>query len=50
MPTLHLSAIPKTKKQVQEAELQIAQNVLVWVNDLCNALKNDYIRTSVESY
>ena len=50
MTTLHLSATPKTKKQVQEAELQIAQNVLVWVNDLCNALKNDYIRTSVESY
>ena len=47
MTTLHLSATPKTKKQVQEAELQIAQNVLVWVNDLCNALKNDYIRTSV---
>ena len=50
MTTLHLSATPKTKKQVQEAEIQIAQNVLVWVNDLCNALKNDYIRTSVESY
>ena len=33
-----------------EAQKQIAQNVLVWVNDLCNALKNDYIRTSVESY
>ena len=50
MTTLHLSATPKTKKQVQEAELQIAQNVLVWTNELCKALKNDYIRTSVESY
>ena len=50
MTTLHLSATPKTKKQVQEAQLQIAQNVLVWTNELCKALKNDYIRTSVESY
>ena len=50
MTTLHLSATPKTKKQVQEAQLQIAQNVLVWTNELCNALKNDYIHTSVESY
>ena len=50
MTAYHLSATPKTKKQVQEAQLQIAQNVLVWVNELCNALKNDYIHTSVESY
>ena len=50
MTTYHLSATPKTKKQVQEAQLQIAQNVLVWTNELCKALKNDYIRTSVESY
>ena len=50
MTTLHLSATPKTKKQVQEAQLQIAKNVLVWTNELCKALKNDYIRTSVESY
>ena len=50
MTAYHLSATPKTKKQVQEAQLQIAQNVLVWTNELCNALKNDYIHTSVESY
>ena len=50
MTAYHLSATPKTKKQVQEAQLQIAQNVLVWTNELCKALKNDYIHTSVESY
>ena len=50
MTTLHLSATPKTKKQVQEAQLQIAQNVLVWVNDLCNALKQDYINDSIRSH
>ena len=37
-------------EKTNEARKLIAQNVLVWVNDLCNALKNDYIRTSVESY
>ena len=50
MTAYHLSATPKTKKQVQEAQLQIAQNVLVWTNELCKALNNDYIHTSVESY
>ena len=37
-------------EKTNEARKLIAQNVLVWVNDLCNALKNDYIHTSVESY
>ena len=36
-------------EKTNEARKIVAQNVLVWVNDLCNALKNDYIRTSVES-
>jgi len=33
-----------------EARKLVAQNVLVWTNELCKALKNDYIHTSVESY
>ena len=33
-----------------EARKQIAQNVLVWVNDLCNALKQDYINDSIRSH
>ena len=37
-------------EKTNEARKLIAQNVLVWTNELCNALKNDYIRTSVESY
>ena len=37
-------------QQTLEARKLIAQNVLVWTNELCNALKNDYIHTSVESY
>jgi len=40
----------KEFEKTNEARKLVAQNVLVWVNDLCNALKNDYIRTSVESY
>ena len=40
----------KNKETGAKNQLQIAQNVLVWTNELCNALKNDYIRTSVESY
>ena len=37
-------------EKTNEARKLIAQNVLVWTNELCKALKNDYIRTSVESY
>jgi len=33
-----------------EARKLVAQNVLVWTNELCKALKNNYIHTSVESY
>ena len=37
-------------EKTNEARKLVAQNVLVWTNELCNALKNDYIHTSVESY
>ena len=33
-----------------EARKLIAQNVLVWTNDLCNALKQDYINDSIRSH
>ena len=33
-----------------EARKQIAQNVLVWTNDLCNALKQSYINDSIRSH
>jgi hypothetical protein len=34
-------------EQTYEARKLIAQNVLVWTNDLCNALKQNYINDSV---
>jgi len=37
-------------QQTLEAQKLVAQNVLVWTNELCKALKNNYIHTSVESY
>ena len=33
-----------------EARKLIAQNVLVWTNDLCNALKQNYINDSIMSH
>ena len=33
-----------------EARKQIAQNVLVWTNDLCKALKQNYVDDCVRSY
>ena len=33
-----------------EARKQIAQNVLVWTNDLCKALKQNYVDDCVSSY
>ena len=34
----------------EEARKQIAQNVLVWTNDLCNALKQNYINECVRHH
>ena len=37
-------------EKTNEARKLIAQNVLVWTNDLCNALKQDYINNSIRSH
>ena len=37
-------------EKTYEARKLIAQNVLVWVNDLCNALKQSYINDSIRSH
>lgn len=37
-------------EKTYEARKLVAQNVLVWVNDLCNALKQDYINDSIRSH
>ena len=44
MTTYHLSATPKTKKQVQEAQLQSAQNV----QDLCKTLEENHEQYVIE--
>ena len=42
MTTLHLSATPKTKKQVQEAQLQIESNVSKWVQTYADTITKNY--------
>ena len=42
--TTHLSATPKTKKQLQEVQLQIAQNV----QDLCETLEENHEQYVIE--
>ena len=42
MTTYHLSATPKTKKQVQEAQLQIESNVSKWVQTYADAITKNY--------
>ena len=37
-------------EKTYEARKLIAQNVLVWTNDLCNALKQNYINDSIRSH
>ena len=37
-------------EKTHEARKLVAQNVLVWVNDLCNALKQNYINDSIMSH
>lgn len=37
-------------EKTYEARKLVAQNVLVWVNDLCNALKQSYINDSIRSH
>jgi len=37
-------------QKTSEARKLIAQNVLVWTNDLCNALKQSYINDSIRSH
>ena len=37
-------------EKTYEARKQIAQNVLVWTNDLCKALKQNYVDYCVRSY
>ena len=38
MTTYHLSATPKTKKQEQEAQLQIESNVSKWVQTYADTI------------
>ena len=42
MTTYHLSATPKTKKQVQEAQLQIESNVSKWVQTYADTITKNY--------
>ena len=42
MTTYHLSATPKTKKQVQEAKLQIESNVSKWVQTYADTITKNY--------
>ena len=44
MTTIQLSATPKTKKQIQETQLQIAQNV----QDLCKTLEENHEQYVIE--
>ena len=37
-------------EKTNEARKIVAQNVLVWTNDLCNALKQSYINDSIRSH
>ena len=42
MTTYHLSATPKTNKQVQEAQLQIESNVSKWVQTYADTITKNY--------
>ena len=42
MTAYHLSATPKTKKQVQEAQLQIESNVSKWVQTYADTITKNY--------